>query len=581
MEGARPLNIEEEKEASRIRMENKRAQECAERLITTLPGGSTPEELMVAGLERWPGMSTDQHAAILKVIRNRLEGEDDMSRARVVELQIWLRTHIKAHLNTDPTLNLKAPATWTLAQEAGVASVTYDTFRTQYFYPIRDEVREELGIAKPVPKKGQKGFKTLARQKADEKKAKDRREKAEAAAEALNRENTERAADAKPWPFGAEAVASQDTKAHEEAHQELAEKVSEKPERERRPHPLPVGNTLSIAEIDAMEKGKQGSSEPPTYPEVTPPQAPSEPQVGPKWASSDPQVTLDEPAPEIPFCEEAGPSPSNRGIAPNGNWSCLVCGAKGPPEKGHGAHLRGVNLHPDQEELQEEFRGEEHTTTGFEETGPSPLPLEELDIRGPEKGGESPTEGPCQHRTINQRGQCSVWGKELAEAPAPQKDRQELREEYLRDRKWFGQEDIQRWLRDVKLQALDLVAERSEWICFLGGGDDGPITITAEDRQLLIRLIGIPPIEEMRDQIRTVLAENNREYFKSLPKTVLNLELDSPAGDLHFSVRDDGTVTSEITATDKNGFWSLQKFQMDLLPRLGAVDFTAPEDTEE
>ena len=85
---------------------------------------------------------------------------------------------------------------------------------------------------------------------------------------------------------------------------------------------------------------------------------------------------------------------------------------------GHGAQLRGVTPHPHPVELQ----GEEHTTPGFEETGPSPLPLEELDLRGPEKGGESPTEGPCQHRTINQRGQCSVCGKELAEAPAPEKD---------------------------------------------------------------------------------------------------------------------------------------------------------------
>lgn len=302
------MNIEEEKEASRIRMENKRAQECAERLIDSQPRGTTLQEYMVVGLERWPGMSTDQHAAIVKAIRNRLEGEDPMSKAQVVELKIWLRTHLKEKFEANPTANPKAPATWTLAQEAGVARVTYDTFRSQYFYPIRDEVREELGIPKPVPKKGQKGFKTLARQKSDEKKAKDRREEAERKAKEfqatankageglvgeLAKGAIERAAE------GGDLLSKFEgsTEEHEKAHQELAEKVNGKPKREKRPHPLPLGNTLSIAELDAIEKGKKGSSEPPTYPEVTPPQAPSEPQVSPKWASSDPQETLDEPSP--------------------------------------------------------------------------------------------------------------------------------------------------------------------------------------------------------------------------------------------------------------------------------------------
>lgn len=242
------MNIEAEKEASRLRVDVKRAEELAGRLFATQPGGSTLEQYMVAGLERWPGMSTDQHAAISRVLRDRIEGGDEVSRAQVVELKIWLRTKIKKQFEADPDIVPKAPDTFALAQEAGVASVSYDTFRTQYFYPIRDEVREELGIPKPVRKGGRKkGFKTTARQKADEKKEQERKEKAEAASAKLTQENAERAAEGG----------------------ELLDKFPAKKrrKRDRRARPIPLRNTMSLGALDALAEGEQATEISPAAPD--------------------------------------------------------------------------------------------------------------------------------------------------------------------------------------------------------------------------------------------------------------------------------------------------------------------------
>ena len=510
------MNIEAEKTASRLRMETKRAVELADRLFASQPGGSTLEQYLVAGLERWPGMTTDQHAEISRVLRNRLEGGDEVSKSQVVELKIWLRTKIKKEMEADRTANPKAPTTFALAQEAGVAYVSYDTFRTQYFYPIRDQVREELRIPKPVRKGGRKkGFKTTARQASDEKKEQDRKERAETASAELARQNGEKAAEA-----GAEDLIRKN-----------GDGDKKRRKRDRRARPIPLRNTLSIADADRLAEGGGLAETDPALPDENKVLAAAQgadqmerilnggaPEATPTRPPSDPQVTIEEPS--LDNIEGEGK-------------------AFGEPSPG----------------------SEEDRQQAAEDVAPSLGEAHPLD------------NFPFEHST------------ELHE-----RTHQELREEYERNRKAFVRDDAEpQSLMDAahpfwkSLQAADIreVLEmgkaRNEWICMLGAAPDD-LTINGEDRQALIRLIGIPPIEEMQKQIRNVLAESNRKYFEGLPESVLNLELDSPAGDLRYSVMADGTVTSEITAEDKFGFWALQHFLTELAPRLNHTDFKASEE---
>lgn len=217
------MNLEEERAAALKRQEAKRKREMAELLLQRVEPGSSWPQISKAAIERWPRLSTDDLVEIRHQVRELRKENPEMAKKSVSVLREWVQEEVRR--NPD----IKSPACFDLAKEAGVVQVAYETFRTQYFYPIRHEVREELG---------------LEEKKEERPKRKRGRPKKEGEYQEFLKK------------FGS-------TEEHEKAHQELAHKTDEEPKRRprrRRPHPLL--NTRPLSEVDA-EAGEDLLAPPP------------------------------------------------------------------------------------------------------------------------------------------------------------------------------------------------------------------------------------------------------------------------------------------------------------------------------
>lgn len=152
------MNLQEEREASRLRGEGRRNEDMAMRLTQHLaPPGSSIDELEAVAREKWQQLSDCRISAIMQVIKaNREEfsmprGVNPAREARTKILHAWLRKVLTKDIDLDFEVVYKR------AKKAGFVDYKSSSFRTGHFYPIRKEVWKKLHPGEKMKGRGIKG----------------------------------------------------------------------------------------------------------------------------------------------------------------------------------------------------------------------------------------------------------------------------------------------------------------------------------------------------------------------------------------------------------------------------------------